>query len=53
MARPVGPWADERRRGVPAYVSVAPLAPGGVSVRLGASPRAEDGPVNDGKEVRR
>ncbi len=50
-ARPVGPWTRGRRRGVPCYVSVAELAPGGVSGRLGANPTAEDGPVNDDTEV--
>ena len=35
-ARPVGSWANGHRRGVPAYVVAAPLAPGGVSGRLGA-----------------
>ena len=49
-ARPVGPWANGRHQGVPAYASVAPLAPGGVSGRWGANPWAEDGPVNDDKE---
>ena len=38
-ARPVGPWANGRRQGVPNFVSVAPLAPGGVSARLGAKGR--------------
>ena len=33
--RPVGPWANGRRQGVPIYVSVAPLAPGGLTARLG------------------
>ena len=33
-AQPVGPWANGRRQGVPAYVPAAPLAPGGVSGRL-------------------
>jgi hypothetical protein len=39
QARLVGPWANGRRRGVPAYASVAPLAPGGVSGRLGDNGR--------------
>ncbi len=38
-ARSVGPWANGRRQGVPNYVSVAPLALGGVSARLGAKGR--------------
>ena len=48
-----GLWANERRRGVPAYVSVAPLAPGGISGRLGANPKAEDGPHDGDTEVTR
>lgn len=36
--RPVGPWGNVRRRGVPDYVSVVPLASGGVCARLGANP---------------
>ena len=39
MARPVRPSAYGRRQGVPNFVSVAPLAPGGVSARLGAKGR--------------
>ena len=39
VARPVGPWANGRRQGVPTYVSVTPLALGGVSARLGAKGR--------------
>ena len=35
-ARPVGPGANARVRGVQSYVSVAPLAPGGASGRVGA-----------------
>ena len=37
--RPVGPWGNGRRQGVQTYVSVAPLALGGVSARLGAKGR--------------
>ena len=36
---PVGPRANGRRQGLPTYVSVAPLALGGVSARLGAKER--------------
>ena len=52
-AGPVGLWAHGRRQDASPYASVAPLAPGGVSGRLGANPKAEDSPVNDDKEVLR
>ena len=52
-ARPVGPWANGRRQGVPTYVSVAPLALGGVSAPSGANPRADVGPINNDTEVTR
>lgn len=37
-ARPVGPWANGRSQGVPAYVPAALVPPGGVSGRWGPIP---------------
>jgi hypothetical protein len=53
-ARHVGPWANGRRWGVPTYVLAAPLAPGGVSARLGAKGRGVVAvPARDSARLRR
>jgi hypothetical protein len=51
-ARHVGPWANGRSQGVPAYVSGAPFAPGGVSGPWGPTPGPRTARITMTKEVR-